>query len=147
MWISQPNTCAEKALSLGEGQKEGEDSSWNPSWLRDGVLTPGPNVEMIGQRQPRKLPPYKQSKLLLLGGTHSELSCVLFHMYFVFSTCTLLFLQVFCFFYTYFASNKHLCLFHNLDLFAEFFLQRRQEPRSLFQLFTAGITMRNLFFY
>ena len=35
LWVSPQDTYAEKAFSLGEGQKEGEDASWNPSWLRD----------------------------------------------------------------------------------------------------------------
>ena len=60
---------------------------------------------MIDQRQPGKLPLYKQSKPLLLGATHSELACVLFHRYFVFfhtysasSTCTWLLINAFLFF-------------------------------------------------
>lgn len=54
VWISQPDTCTEKALSLAEGQKEEEDDSCNSYWLRY-MHTPGPNMEMIGQRQPGKL--------------------------------------------------------------------------------------------
>lgn len=33
--VSWPKTHPEKVLSRGEGQKEGEEVSWNPSWLRD----------------------------------------------------------------------------------------------------------------
>ena len=66
-------------------------------------------MEMIGQRQSRKLPPHKP---LLWQVTHSESACVFFHMYA--------------------ASNKCFYLFHNFGLFAEFFLQRRQESRFFF---------------
>ena len=43
------------------------------------------------------------------------------------------------FFHTHYASHKPFYLFHNLGLFAEFFLQRRQELRAIFQLFTTRI--------
>ena len=66
LWISWPDTHAEKTLSLEEGQKGREDVSWNPPYLR-GVPTPGPNMKMIGQRQPRKLPLNEQPNLALLG--------------------------------------------------------------------------------
>ena len=87
-------------------------------------------MEMIGQRHPRKLPLCKQSKPPLLGATHSELTCVLFDTYFVFSTRTLLLRSAF-------------YLFHNFGLFAELFLQRRQELRSFFHLSTAKISVSN----
>ena len=106
-WIPQLSTGTEKALRVGEGPKEREmpvgihlDCESSP--------TPGPNMEMIGQRQSRKLPPHKP---LLWQVTHSESTCVFFHMYA--------------------ASNKCFYLFHNFGLFAEFF-QRRQESRFFF---------------
>ena len=52
---------------------------------------------------------------------------MLFHTYFAFSALTLFLPHIFCFFHMYFASNKCFYLFHNLGLFAEFFLQRRTE--------------------
>ena len=42
--------------------------------------------------------PDRQPKLPLLGATHPELISVLFHMYFFFSTCTLLLINTFIFF-------------------------------------------------
>lgn len=54
LWIFQLDTCTEKALTLGEGQMEEEDARCNSRWLRY-MHTPGPNMEMIGQRQPGKL--------------------------------------------------------------------------------------------
>ena len=106
-WIPQLSPGTEKALRVGEGPKEREmpvgihlDCESSP--------TPGPNMEMIGQRQSRKLSPHKP---LLWQVTHSESTCVFFHMYA--------------------ASNKCFYLFHNFGLFAEFF-QRRQESRFFF---------------
>ena len=46
---------------------------------------------MIGQRQPRKLPPCKQPKLPLLCATHFEFTLVLFCMYFASNKCCLSF--------------------------------------------------------
>ena len=90
------------------------------------LRTPGPNMEMIGQRQPRKLSPCKQPKPPLWCVSHSESTCVFFHMYV--------------------ASSKRFYLFHNLGLFTELFLQRRQNPRSFFHLFTARINVTFNFF-
>ena len=53
-----------------------------------------------------------------------------------FQVCLCALSHGFCFFYMYFSCNKHFYLFHNLGLFVEFLLQRRQElsPSSSFSL-------------
>ena len=72
-----------------------------------------------GKKTPRKLPLYKQPKLSLQCWTHSKLAHMILHRFY--------------------ASSKWFYLFHNLGVFAEFFLQRRQELRAIFQLFTTRI--------
>ena len=107
LWISQPDTCAEKALSLGEGQQEGEDASWNPSWLRHAH----PHQDQMWRWWARKRPLGKQPKPPLLGVMHSKFICTLFHMYFFFSP------QVLCFLYTYFVFSTHTLLLTDAFIF------------------------------
>ena len=96
--------CREAPQSRGR-MKGGRRRQLESTLAERCMRTSGPNMETIGQRQPRKLPPCKQPKLPLWHVSHYESARVLFH--------------------TYFAYSKYFHLFHNLVLFAEFFLQRR----------------------
>ena len=98
LWISPQDTYAQKAFSLGKGQKEGEDASWNPAWLRC-----APHQGQIWRclarkkKKVQKTGLHKQPKLPLVDATLSELTCVLLQMYPAVSTL--------CFFHMHFASN------------------------------------------
>ena len=130
LWISQPSTCAEEALRLGEGQKEGEDASWSPSWLRDAC----PHQDKIWRwlaRDNLENCPYISNLSCPYWGQLTLSSLCVPHIFF--------FSHILCSFHTHFVSNKCFCLFHNLGLFAEFFLQRKHKQRSFFQLLTTGI--------
>ena len=83
--------------------------------------TPGPNLETIGQRQPRKLSPYKQPKPLLWEVTRSESAHLFFHMYA--------------------ASNKYCYLFHSFGLLLNSFF--KEDKNQDFFFFLPGFHCQN----
>lgn len=107
LWISWPNTCVEKALSRGEGQKEGEDTSWNPYWLKDVRHTRTKYGDDWPEKNPEKCPYVNNLSCPYCTQLTPHLPmCSSTHILFL-ATGTLLFLHIlffphlFCFFHTY----------------------------------------------